>query len=400
VVAAALYLFMPVGWYDSALWGQVDAIGALLMLAAVLALGDGWTEPAMVLATLGVLVKPQDAICFVVVLPLLVRRHLLRIGSGPMPQLGRHTAALDARLGGRLTDQGPLRLGTSILLGAVVGVVLLLPFDLGVRGPASLADLPVIGQVAGLIGLFGADTGQFSVLTANAFNGWALVGSSPLTSIASGGGSWTSDSLVVVAGLTAVEVGAILLAMVGLLVATGLLVRDDRRTPMLGFALMAFAFYALPTRVHERYLFPFFPAAALLAAPYLVGALAYFGAALLNAVNLHAVLGSGNSFGGFGGAGNAGGRQPGSGVGPGGAGLGPGGLPGPGLGHGGGVGAGSGLSWPKLPFSDIATSQPVIACVAVGQTLVLVALVGMWLVVAFGPLLRSAGSRASEANAP
>ena len=29
--AAALYLFNPVTWYDSALWGQVDSIGALLL---------------------------------------------------------------------------------------------------------------------------------------------------------------------------------------------------------------------------------------------------------------------------------------------------------------------------------------------------------------------------------
>jgi hypothetical protein len=401
VVAAALYLFMPVGWYDSALWGQVDAVGALLMLAAVLALADGWSEPAMVLATLGVLVKPQDAICFVVVLPLLVRRHLLRIGSGPVPRLGRRMAALDAQLGGRLTDQGPLRLGTSLLLGAVVGVALLLPFDLGVRGPASLADVPVIGQVAGLIGLFSSDTGQFSVLTANAFNGWALVGNSPLTSIASSGGSWSSDSLVVVAGLTAVEVGAIMLAAVGLLVAVGLLIRDDRRTTLLGFAVVAFAFYALPTRVHERYLFPFFPAAALLAAPYLGGAIAYLGAALLNVVNLHAVLGSSDSFGGFGGAaglggagnaGGAGGAQLGSGgpgfggpgAGPGGLGGAPGGGGATGFGHGGALGGGSGIAWPKLPFADLATSAPVVTAVAIGQTLVLVTLVVMWLVVVFG----------------
>jgi len=269
VVAAALYLFMPVSWYDSALWGQVDAVGALLMLAAVLALTDGWSEPAMMLAVFSVLVKPQDAICLVVVLPVLVRRHLLRVGSGPMPRLGRRLSALDERLGGRLTDQGPLRLGMALLLGALTGIVPLLPFDIAKYAPDSLATLPIIGQVAGLIGLLVSVSGQFPVLTANAFNIWALAGSSPLASIAGSGGSWTPDSIVVLAGLTAVQVGALVLAAVGLLVAAGLLVRDDRRTVLLAFAVVAFAFYAIPTRVHERYLFPFFPAAALLAAPYL-----------------------------------------------------------------------------------------------------------------------------------
>jgi hypothetical protein len=66
----------------------VDAVGSLLMLAALLALADGWSEPAVALAMLGVLVKPQDAVCLVVVLPVLVRRHLLRIGSGPQAAAG------------------------------------------------------------------------------------------------------------------------------------------------------------------------------------------------------------------------------------------------------------------------------------------------------------------------
>src|SRR5450756_2644149 len=50
VLAAALYLFIPVTWYDSALWGQVDAVGTLVMLAALLLLVEGWSEPAAALA--------------------------------------------------------------------------------------------------------------------------------------------------------------------------------------------------------------------------------------------------------------------------------------------------------------------------------------------------------------
>ncbi len=384
LIAAALYLFIPVSWYDSALWGQVDAVGALLMLAALLVLADGWSEPAMILAVLGVLVKPQDAICLVVVLPVLVRRHLLRVGSGPVPSLGRRLSALDERLGGRLTDQGPLRLGMAIFLGAIVGIVPLLPFDIATYAPASLAGLPVIGQVAGLIGLFQSVTGQYAVLTANAFNAWALVGSQPLASIARGSGSWTSDSIVVFAGLTAFQVGALLLAAVCLLVVAGLLFRDDRRTIVLAFAVVAFAFYAVPTRVHERYLFPFFPAAALLAAPYLGRALAYCWIALLNTVNLHAVLGSANTFGGFGASGGSGGFGGGGGFGgPGSPGLGVSGA-GPGAGSAGG----SAVASISLPFTDLMRSEAVVAAVAVGQTLGFAALLGMWVAVAFGPVVR------------
>jgi len=384
VIAAALYLFIPVSWYDSALWGQVDAVGALLMLAALLVLADGWSEPAMILAVLGVLVKPQDAICLVVVLPVLVRRHLLRVGSGPVPSLGRRLSALDERLGGRLTDQGPLRLGMAVFLGAIVGIVPLLPFDIATFAPASLAGLPIIGQVAGLIGLFQSVTGQYAVLTANAFNAWALVGSQPLISIAGGTGSWTSDSIVIFAGVTAVQVGALLLAAVCLVVAGGLLLRDDRRTVVLAFAVVAFAFYAVPTRVHERYLFPFFPAAALLAAPYLGRALAYCWVGLLNTVNLHAVLGSANTFGGFGGSAGAGGFGGGGGfAGPGNPAIGVAGA-GPGAGSAGG----SAITSISLPFTDLMRSEAVVAAVAVGQTLGFAALLGMWVAVAFGPVVR------------
>ena len=85
LVAAALFLFLPVSWYDSALWGQVDAIGTLAAVAALLLLVDGWSEAALAMAVLSVLVKPQYAITLVVVVPVLVRRHLVRPGSGPQP---------------------------------------------------------------------------------------------------------------------------------------------------------------------------------------------------------------------------------------------------------------------------------------------------------------------------
>ena len=80
LIAAGLWLFIPVTWYDSALWGQVDAVGALAMLGGILLLVEGWSEPAAALAGFSVLIKPQDAIGLVVVIPVLVRRHLLRPG--------------------------------------------------------------------------------------------------------------------------------------------------------------------------------------------------------------------------------------------------------------------------------------------------------------------------------
>jgi hypothetical protein len=239
--------------------------------------------------------------------------------------------------------------------------------------------------IGGLIGTNGATImgGEFSVLTANAYNAWALVGSTPLASvIGAGGGSWTADSTVVLGGLSAVTIGAGLLASIGLLVSGGLLVRDGRLPILLGLAVLAFAFYAVPTRVHERYLVPFFAVGAILAAGSLARAATFVATAFLNVINLHAVLaaplqvGRGFGSGGFGGG-------PGGATG-GGAGLARGSGPGGGPPTGGGSFTSSFTSI-QLPFADLARSQVVVEMVAVGQTLVMVGLLAAWVVVLVRP---------------
>ena len=386
LLAAALFLFVPVTWYDSAVWGQVDSVGAMLMLAALLLLADGWSEPATALACLAVLVKPQGAICFVVVLPVLLRRHLLRPGTGPSPAPPPWLARASGRLAGVLAQQGLIRLATSALCGALVVIVVLLPFDVARFAPPSVAGVPVIGQVAGLVGLILADAGQYSVLTANAFNAWSLVGDHPLSAVMAASGGWTPDSLVIAAGLPAVTVGGMLLAAVGLLVFGGLLARDGRLTILLAFSVLAFAFYALPTRVHERYLFPFFASAALLAAISLKRSAAYLGLGVLNVINLHAVLAVPSALVGRGGGG--GGAIP-RGVGPGRTFGGETGTPvgggtGPPGGGSGGFGSGF-IHGVSLPLGDLARSELVIVVVAVGQTVALLLLVAAWIVVLLRP---------------
>lgn len=378
LVAAALYLFVPVTWYDSALWGQVDAVGALVMLVSVVLLAEGWSEPALAIACLAVLVKPQDAIVLVVALPVLLRRHLLRIGSGPALSLGPRLQRLDARLGGTLSSQGPVRLATSGLLAFAVVALVLLPFDIARFAPASLSDVPVIGHIAGLVGLIASDTGQYAVLTANAFNAWALVGPDSLAAaFGAGAGSWTADSLPVVAGVSAAALGGALLIGTALLVAGGLLVRDGRLPIVLGLAIVAFAFYALPTRVHERYLLPFFAPAALLAAGWLATSVGYVIVALLNTVNIHALLAAPSRIGPAGGFGG------GQGGGPGGPGGGAGGFGRP------GPGSGQGAAAISLPFPDLGRSETIVALVALGQTAIFVVLIVAWLVVVARPRNRA-----------
>jgi hypothetical protein len=372
VLAAALYLFIPVTWYDSSLWGQVDAVAALVMLGELILLIDGWPELAAMTGVLAMLVKPQGVVVLAVIAPVLLRRHLLRPGSGPTPALqpGSLAARLDPALDGWLTRRvGPERLASSFLLSLVLAIIVTFPYDLPALAPSTVADLPVIGHLVGFLSLFSDTAGQYAVLTANAFNAWALVGAGGAASLAAnagaGSGGWIADSVPVLGGLSAFTVGATLLAATALLVFTGLLLREDRLLILLGFTVVAFAFYALPTRVHERYLFPVFASGALLTASAAwVGWYVVLG--LLNAVNLHAVL-TDSGGGGFGGGGRGGAGFGGGGPGGGGAFA---GGPGGGLGGFGGAGIGS----VQLPFGDIARADIVVAAVAVGQTALFVAL--------------------------
>jgi predicted membrane-bound dolichyl-phosphate-mannose-protein mannosyltransferase len=293
LLAAGLYLLVPVTWYVSAVWGQVDSIGALLVLVTVVLLIGGHSETAAAASMSAALVKPQFAIVFLVVGAVLLRRHLLRPGSGPVPVFVGLMARLDRSLGGWLTRrQGPERLVSSFAVGLVTAIAIVFPF----RYPdlAGISGLPVIADFAGLAQFVRGQADLFPVLTANAFNPWALVGPEPL---AASVGHWTRDSIAVLGNLDALTVGAGLFAVASALAVLSVLRRDDRDSILVAITLLAVAVFVLPTRVHERYLFAAFAVAAPLAAVsrhwrawYLL-----FGAIAL--VNLHAVLTLGGQYG-------------------------------------------------------------------------------------------------------
>ena len=272
--AAALFLAAPVTWYDSAVWGQVDSVAALPVLAALVLLVERRPAWAMTCATVAVLLKPQSAVVMGVLLPVLVRRHVVQ---------RRELLTLVRCAGG---------VAAAFLVACV-------PFDLEHFSRSRVAELAVAGDATGLWQLYRSVGDAFDVLSANAYNAWALVGPRPLVdSPGAGRAAWTPDSLVVtlpvVGGVTAFTFGAVLLGASALAVAVPLLVRrglaDDPAALLLGHAVLAAAFFTVPTRVHERYAFPVFVSAALLAALAARWVVAYVVAALAVTVNLHAVL--------------------------------------------------------------------------------------------------------------
>ncbi len=302
LAAAALYLFNPVAFYDSALWGQTDAAGALVVLLGLAALIRGNSEGAAALAALAALVKPQFGVVLIpIVAAVLLKRHLLRSGSGP-----RHRPWAPAGLARWLgSHQGPVRLLTSLLLALGAFYLVVLPFGFGLdHEPA--ADPLLVSIVEAFEGLpqafsvwplavieylermFGT-AGGYGYLTVNAFNAWALVGVDGGPSLAEAL-RWSDDSIRLVGPIPGVIIGAVLL-VAGFLWGVGrAAIRDDRWTLIVAVTFLAIAFFILPTRVHERYIFPAVALMPLLAVVSGRWALALL---LLSAgafINMHGIL--------------------------------------------------------------------------------------------------------------
>jgi dolichyl-phosphate-mannose--protein O-mannosyl transferase len=249
LVAAVVYLFNPGTIFDSAVWGQVDSVGALVILGTLFMLALGWTEAAAIGAVLALLVKFQFGFLLPIVLVVGLKRHVFGRSSDP---------ELDGR-------RDPLRVLTSLAAGVGSLVLLILPFRLAVWAPGDVTH--------SLIHKFIDAANTYHGLSINAFNLWRNPWSGLGDALQWGcdthgvtGCTGASDGIAFVVGSTIVSwqlVGVVLFAAVALVALWQVARRDDLVGLLLGALLLAVAFFALPTRVHERYLFP----ALALAAP-------------------------------------------------------------------------------------------------------------------------------------
>ena len=205
LAAAGLYLLNPAAVLAGPVWGQVDSAGTLAYLGALIALAARRWTSAGGLGVLAMLVKPQFGL---VLLPILVVAVLAALRWGtPRPLL--------RGLGGMLA----------------AGLVICVPLALH---PIRYVDM------------LAATAARQPSTSLNAFNPWGLfvgfkVPDDPYV------GYGTALLLLGVAG-----------ALLGLR-------RRPRLAVVLGVgAALVLAFYFLPTRVHERYLYP----AIVLLAPF------------------------------------------------------------------------------------------------------------------------------------
>lgn len=217
VISMCIYLFNPITLYNSAYWGQVDSVNALFMFFSILSLIKRRYLLSTLLLTLAVLIKIQS----VVILPV--------VGL---------IIFMDIDLKNYLKI---------IFTNATILFLVLFPYWRG----------GVIRQVVYTI-THSADRFPYVVLAT--FNFWYLF--FPIKP----GTPWRDIVLDTTKtfGISYRIIGLTLLGTYTLFLVYQIFKNKDIENVVLASASMAFAFFMLPTQIHERYLFPFFSLFALI----------------------------------------------------------------------------------------------------------------------------------------
>ncbi len=213
LIATALYAFNPAVIFNAAIWGQFDAIYTFFLVLSLLLVLESRPELGAVAFMLGILCKPQSIALAPLMIFLVFRKYDWR------------------------------RIITSLGAAIVTVFAVILPLEWTSSNPiVFLSDI-----------YFGA-YGTYEYTTLNAFNIWAF------------GGMWKPDTTIFLF-VNQYIIGWI---MFGAVVALTLyfvykrLSISEELVALLSAFLLFFAFFMLPTRIHERYLFPVFSVMALL----------------------------------------------------------------------------------------------------------------------------------------
>ncbi len=207
---SASYLFNPGIIFNSAVWGQADAVGAVVALAGVVLLGAASPVLVAVLLTAAALIKPQTAPALIPA-GLVLLRTLSRPATGP--------------------PRWDLILGAGV---ASVATLVAIIFPFGLNPPRLVSVLRV-------------SLGVYPFSSVVAFNFWGAAQ-----------GFWAGDEVRWLGvPLYALGAGATLVA----LCVVGLWTWRHPRSPqtVLAAAVALLATFVLPTRIHERYLLPAIP---------------------------------------------------------------------------------------------------------------------------------------------
>ena len=317
LAAAFVAVVNPISWFDSVVWGQVDSVGVVFLLLGLREVWRDHPERAAIFTVIAALIKPQLGILIPILALVTIRRAFWPIravstadaeagaSSGtaiePLSASG-YGSARSAIRGGwarflaweRRTDR-PIRVVTTGVVALATTILLCLPFGLSVLE----LDPQAPYLKSGLLAQIFATASGYPYLTVNAFNPWALVAGDTGYSLAKGGlwvcdGPWGAQAcgsgVAAFGPIPAVLVGGVL--MLAATIGASLLAarRPDRLTILLSLTLLALAFYIVPTRVHERYAYPVFALAIMLAAVAWRWRVAYAVLTVTVFLNMYAVL--------------------------------------------------------------------------------------------------------------
>lgn len=298
IAAAFVAVVNPISWFDSVVWGQVDSVGVVFLLLGLRELWRDHPERSAIFAVIAALIKPQLGILIPILAVVTIRRALW-----PIPGEDVDGASEPATEGGilariraweRRTDH-PIRIVTTGLVALGSTILLCLPFGLSVLEFSTQAPYLKSGLLAQIF----ATASGYPYLTVNAFNPWALIAGDTGYSLANAGvwvcdGSWGAQAcgsgIASFGPIPAVLVGGILMLAVTAVVSWLAARHPDRLTILLSLTILAVAFYVVPTRVHERYAYPVFALAIILAALAWRWRVAYAVLTVTVFLNMYAVL--------------------------------------------------------------------------------------------------------------
>jgi dolichyl-phosphate-mannose-protein mannosyltransferase len=206
LVSTALYVFNPAVIYNTAVWGQFDAVYTFFLILSLMLALKSKPIPSAVIFAIGLLTKPQG----IALLPLIA---LLIYKKNGWKQLLFSVASFV----------------TTIFL-------VVLPFE-GIGNPITF-----------LIKNYSTGYLYYNVTSVNAFNLWGLFG------------LWVKDGFLFYIGWALFGSAA---SFTLYTVHKRLKVSGDLIAIFAAFILF-FAFFMLPTRIHERYMFPAMSVLALM----------------------------------------------------------------------------------------------------------------------------------------
>lgn len=235
-IGAALFLFNPIIWYNSTIWGQTDAVINFLALLAFVLLLKKKLLPAVVFLFLSFYIK-ASLLIFLPLFAIIILRQKYKFGQ---------------------------IIYSGIIALSIIGL-LTLPFS----GGEPFGWLLKLYQDK-------VFTEQLHLITANAFNIWAAIATINATPNTLPLGPFTYELW-----------GQVLFALSFFPMLYMVWKKQDNLSVFSALALTSFASFMFLTNIHERYLYPLFPAFTIIAAHNRKLLWVYITISLISIINLY-----------------------------------------------------------------------------------------------------------------